>query len=234
MRSLLASTLVALAACTQPGQVAAPTTPSPVTNPGPSPTTSPSPNPSPSASEAPFVREAEPLTTRACACPVGMGHQTWVGGTWTRCGCPAPEGPDVYVPPTPPPAQECGGLRCAAYTEEDTEVGAKGCCTGDGRCGSASGFLFGDACLARGGDAGRAHPACPSESVNFVDLVGCCRPDGRCGLSIDQVPNFDLGCVERSEMAQRLNDGAGQRNLLSIVFFLPVTPASFPPLRCAP
>jgi hypothetical protein len=127
----------------------------------------------------------------------------------------------------------CGAQTCAPYLEDDTEVGAKGCCTSQGTCGSKSKFLFGEACVERGGDPGRPSPTeCPDESVNFVDLQGCCRPDRACGLSIDEVTNFDLGCVERTQMARLLNDGAGDRNFLSTIFFIPVKPASFPASRC--
>jgi hypothetical protein len=73
---------------------------------------------------------------------------------------------------------------------------------------------------------------CPSESANFIDLEGCCRPDGSCGLSIDTVPNFDLGCLERTEMERLLNAGSFQRDQLSRTFLLPVRPASFAALAC--
>ena len=136
--------------------------------------------------------------------------------------------------PAPPPPQSCGLQKCAQYVEEGSEVGAKGCCTKELKCGSKSEFLFGDQCLPRGGAAGTKKAECNDESVNFVDLDGCCRSDGKCGLSIDAVPNFDLGCLERTAMAKLLNDGAAKRKLLSAVFFLPVKDAVFPAKSCTP
>ncbi|MBL8951969.1 MAG: hypothetical protein JNK82_14395 [Myxococcaceae bacterium] len=176
-----------------------------------------------------------PGTTRGCGCLGGKGSQTCIaGGTWSGCGCTKAVGEDVVVPPAPPPVSQCGGATCAPYTEEDSEVGAKGCCTSSGACGSSSRFLFGDQCIARGGHPGTPNAACPAESGNFIDLEGCCRPDGFCGLSIDAVTNFDLGCVERTQMERLVNDGSGDRDNLSRVFFLPVKKASFPPIRCTP
>ncbi len=174
--------------------------------------------------------------TRACHCGVGPGVETCVTpeGGWSACGCASAKGPDVAVPPAPPPPTSCGAMSCTPYTMEDSEVGAKACCTTSGACGSSSTFLFGDACVARGGPVGTASTECPSESINFVDLEGCCRPDGQCGLSIDAVPNFDLGCVERTTMQKLLNDGSGQRDLLALVVFLPQRKASFPAKSCHP
>lgn len=173
-------------------------------------------------------------TTRACTCGNSAGVATCLApeDVWTECGCASSSGPDVAVAPAPPAPTTCGGQSCAPFTEEDTEVGAKGCCTTSGTCGSASRFLFGAQCLERGGPVGRPSDECPSESIAFVDVEGCCRPDGACGLSIDAVPNFDLGCLERTEMERLLNAGSGDRNTLSSVFFLPVRPASFAAKAC--
>lgn len=173
---------------------------------------------------------------RACKCGRFDGTQTCIApeGVWSACGCASSSGPDVAVAPAPPAPTSCGGASCAPYTEEDTEVGAKGCCTSDGACGSSSSFLFGGACVRRGGDPGTQNAACPSESINFADFEGCCRPDGACGLSIDTVPNFDLGCLERTEMERLVNQGSGDRDQLSSVFFLPVKPASFAAKACSP
>jgi hypothetical protein len=162
--------------------------------------------------------------TRVCLTPDGQ---------LSECGCPSPKGPDVLVPPPPPQVHTCGATRCAPYTQEETSVSARACCTPDGRCGAGSEFLFGKACVPRGGPKGEPHPACPDESPNFLDLYGCCRPDGACGLSVDHVPNFDLGCVERGEMARLLDEGSGQRDFLSLIFLLPVKKAEFAPMRCA-
>lgn len=175
--------------------------------------------------------------SQGCTCGgTSSGSRTCVTpeGLWTACGCATEGGPTVAVAPEPPAPQVCGAQTCAPYVEEDTEVGAKGCCTSAGTCGSKSKFLFGDACVERGGNVGQPSPTeCPDESVNFVDLQGCCRPDGACGLAIDEVTNFDLGCVERSQMQRLLNEGAGDRNFLSTIFFLPVRPASFPARTCS-
>ncbi|MFO0595219.1 MAG: hypothetical protein U0228_07940 [Myxococcaceae bacterium] len=175
--------------------------------------------------------------TRACRCGQGeTGQMTCVApeGAWTACGCASKAGVDVAVPPAPPPPTSCGGVTCAPFTEEDTAVGAKGCCTVDGRCGASSRFLFGEQCLPRGGPVGTKSDACPDESGNFIDLEGCCRPDGSCGLSIDTVPNFDVGCVERTEMERWVNAGAQERNKLSQTFLLPVVPASYAATSCGP
>ncbi|MBL8916856.1 MAG: hypothetical protein JNM17_39500 [Archangium sp.] len=173
--------------------------------------------------------------TRGCRCNTGTATMTCVApeGAWTACGCTSREGVDVAVPPAPPPPSSCGGSTCAPMTEEDTEVGAKGCCTDDNRCGASSSFIFGTQCVPRGGDAGRENDACPSESANFIDLEGCCQPDGSCGLSIDTVPNFDLGCLERTEMERLINAGSADRDRLSRTFFLPVVPASFAAKQCS-
>jgi hypothetical protein len=174
--------------------------------------------------------------TKACSCGALTGQQTCLTARaqWSACGCARDGGSDVALPPAPPPTTSCGATQCAPYAEEDTEVGAKGCCTTGGVCGSSSDFLFGTACVPRGGAVGTHTSGCPDESVNFVDMNGCCRPDGQCGLSIDDVPNFDLGCVERTEMARLLNQGARARDTLSAVFLMPVRPASFAASRCTP
>jgi hypothetical protein len=174
--------------------------------------------------------------TRGCSCLNASGSQTCIAasGVWSTCGCTSEVSEDVVVPPAPPPVSVCGGTMCAPYTEEDSSVGAKGCCTRSGACGSSSKFLFGDQCLPRGGEPGKPSPSCPAESGNFIDLDGCCRSDGWCGLSIDAVTNFDLGCVERTQMEKFVNDGSGERDNLSRVFFLPVKKAAFPAIRCTP
>ena len=135
--------------------------------------------------------------------------------------------------PEPPAPQVCGATTCAAYTEEDSEVGAKGCCTTAGACGSKSTFLFGAACVERRGPILAASTDCPAESIDFLDLEGCCRPDGSCGLSVDAVPNFDLGCIERTQLQKPLNDGAADRNLLTTLSFRAVRPASFSAKSCS-
>jgi hypothetical protein len=173
--------------------------------------------------------------TRACACSgAPTGIETCVTpSTWSTCGCKSQGGPPVAVPPVVTAANVCGGTQCKRYLDEETEVSARGCCTKDGACGSSSKFLFGQACVERGGDKGTEAADCGDEEVNFVSLKGCCRPDNSCGLSLDSVPNFDLGCIERTRMAKLLNDGAGDRNFLSLIFLLPIKPASFPAKSCS-
>ena len=171
----------------------------------------------------------------ACGCPGGMpGTRACVSpdGQQSACGCVSAKGPDVLVPPVPPKEYSCGGVVCAAYAEEETSVSARGCCTKDQKCGSSSGFLFGDACVARGLDPGTPSTKCPDEVPNFVDIYGCCRPDGACGLSIDHVANFDVGCIERTQMSALLNAGSGQRDFLSLIFLLPNPKTDYKPLRC--
>lgn len=173
--------------------------------------------------------------TQACMCPSeAMGTRACVSeeGRYSTCGCPSPNGPDILVPPAPPRVSTCGTTTCAPFTQPDTEVSARACCTADGRCGASSGFVFGRACVPRGGPKGVPDDACPNESPNFLDLYGCCRPDGACGLSVDHVPNFDLGCVERTEMAALLNAGSGQRDFLSLIFLLPIKKAEFGRIAC--
>lgn len=174
-------------------------------------------------------------SSEPCMCPGGRpGTRTCVApeGTYSACGCPTAEGPDVLVPPPPPVINMCGATTCARYTEEMTEVGARHCCTPEGTCGSQSGFIFGQACVPRGGPEGEPSDKCPNESPNFLDVYGCCRPDGMCGLSIDHVANFDLGCIERTQMAKLINEGSGQRDLLSLLFLLPNPKVTWGPIRC--
>ncbi|MCA3016552.1 MAG: hypothetical protein INH41_29570 [Myxococcaceae bacterium] len=164
--------------------------------------------------------------SRACVTPEGL---------WTACGCATEGGPTVAVAPRPPDAQVCGAQTCAPYLGEDTVVGAKGCCTPQGTCGSRSSFVFGDACVERGGDVGRPAPAeCPDETITFLDFDGCCRADGTCGLSVDFINNFDLGCLERTEMERLVNEGAAERKALAAAVFTPSPPASFPRRTCTP
>ncbi len=177
-------------------------------------------------------------TTDSCTCGAGSkGTRTCVTpeGLWTACGCSTAGGSTVAVPPEPPAPQVCGSTTCGAFTEEDSEVGAKGCCTTSGACGSKSKFLFGAACVERGGPVGPPAPTeCPDESIEFLDLDGCCRPDGACGLTIDSVPNFDLGCIERTAMQKLVNEGSADRDLLTTLSFRAPRPASFPAMRCTP
>lgn len=174
---------------------------------------------------------------RSCACPsgatAGLQYCIGEGGEYSECGCPAAEA-TAFSPPQPIVVPPCGGVECAPYLEEDTQVGAKACCTTDNRCGSSSGFIFGAACVARGGDPGKPDPTCPNETPTFLDLKGCCRSDGQCGLSIDAVNNWDAGCIERTHMAQLVNDGSGERDLLALLTFVPSPKQSYAPIACTP
>lgn len=173
-------------------------------------------------------------TVAACMCTGGMpGTRACIGnGQLSECGCVSPSGPDTFVAPTPPVVLTCGNTQCDVFEEEETSVSARACCTATNTCGSSSGFLFGGACIARGSDPGVPSEKCPDEAPNFVDLYGCCRPDGQCGLSIDHVANFDLGCIERTEMSAMLNAGSLQRDLLSLVFLLPNPKTAFARIQC--
>lgn len=173
---------------------------------------------------------------RGCPCPGGAnGSQYCIdpGGEFSECGCPAAEA-SAFSPPEPIVVPPCGGVECAPYLEEDTEVGAKACCTTDNQCGSRSSFIFGAACVPRGGDPGKPDPTCPNETPTFLDLKGCCRSDGQCGLSIDAVNNWDAGCIERTQMAQLINDGSGDRDFLSLLTFVPSPKQSYAAIACTP
>lgn len=179
--------------------------------------------------------------TEPCACDDGTeGMRACVAPPdgWSACGCTVEAA--VFEPPPPPvpmvcPTDDGGTFDCPPYRGDDaTEAGASHCCTAEGGCGSEAGFLFGDQCVDRDGLRGEAHPDCPDEFPNFLDLYGCCRPDGQCGLSVDHISNWDVGCVERSEMATLLNAGSTDRDVLSLVFFLPVEDAEFETLGCTP
>ncbi|MEO1266879.1 MAG: hypothetical protein AAFX99_02210 [Myxococcota bacterium] len=178
------------------------------------------------ASETCACPEPASTGTRLCIAEEGMA-------IWTQCGCFDPNGADILVlPPEPEPAI-CGERMCDPLTEEQTEVSARHCCTEEGACGSQSSFIFGDACVARNSNPPYVpSDQCPDAFPNFLDLAGCCRSDGACGLSVDQVPNWDIGCVERSEMARLINEGSQERDILSLVFFLPVEDAVYEPLAC--
>ncbi|MEM6930107.1 MAG: hypothetical protein AAF602_24420 [Myxococcota bacterium] len=179
--------------------------------------------------------------TEACPCDGGgEGVRACVAPPdgWSECGCDT--GPvDLFVPPPEPLPMVCptdaGEQACPPYRGDDaTEAGASHCCTETDACGSEASFLFGDQCVARDGPGGVPSAECPDEFPNFLDLFGCCRPDGQCGLSVDHVSNWDIGCVERSEMAALLNGGSQARDTLSLVFFLPIEDAAFEPLLCNP
>ncbi len=186
--------------------------------------------PLPSSSED----SCEDRSVSACMCAGGVpGTRTCVGnGQLSDCGCMSASGPDVFVAPKPPVILTCGNTVCAPYEEEETSVSARACCTSAKTCGSSSDFIFGAACIGRGGNPGVPSAKCPDEAPNFLDIYGCCRPDGQCGLSMDHVANFDLGCVERTEMSALLNAGSGQRDFLSLIFFLPNPKTAFARIQC--
>ena len=169
-----------------------------------------------------------------CTCPDGsQGHAYCISpnGSSSDCGCGAADGPDVLVPPEPMVPVFCGDTQCAPMHEEQTEVSARHCCTDDGRCGGSSSFVFGLACVERGTDPGISHESCPDENPSFLDLDGC-RPRWSMRFVGRLHSNFDTGCIERSAMAKLLNDGAGERFLLSLVTFVPYEEASFEAMPC--
>ncbi len=174
--------------------------------------------------------------SEACTCNDGMpGSRVCVSptGQFSACGCVSLAEPALYVPKPPPVVHQCGNTTCAPYPEEDTEVGAKHCCTAEGACGSQSKFIFGAACIRRGADPGLPSATCPGETPDFLDLTGCCRPDGQCGLSIDQVNNWDAGCIERTQMASLLNAGSADRDLLTALSFRAVKQADYRAMACS-
>ena len=173
---------------------------------------------------------------RPCDCPDGMTGQEVcvdVSGAYSACGCPTD--PDVYEEPVPPEPTYCGELECAPMIEEETEASAKPCCTDDGMCGGEADFIFGSQCVERFGDPGDLEdPACPDEFPHFLDLNGCCRPDGACGLSLDYINNWDIGCIERTEMMELLNAGKTLRAILAAIFLLGPVDVDFAPIACDP
>lgn len=180
--------------------------------------------------------------TVACTCNDGSpGVRTCITPPdgFAACGCDNDDQPDLFVPPPEPVPMVCdtaqGEIQCPEYRGDDvTEAGASHCCTADDACGSEASFLFGEQCISRDERPGTPSTQCPDEFPNFLDLFGCCRADGQCGLSLDHVSNWDIGCVERSEMGDWLNAGSTDRDLLSLVFFLPVEDAVFQPIACTP
>ncbi|MEN0064652.1 MAG: hypothetical protein AAGA48_21060 [Myxococcota bacterium] len=179
--------------------------------------------------------------TVACTCADGSpGLQSCVAPPegFSTCGC-ASDGEGLFVPLPEPEPMVCqlpsGEVECPPYRGDDvTEAGAKHCCTATDACGSQSDFIFGEQCIPRDGERGVPSTECPDEFPNFLDLFGCCRSDGQCGLSVDHVSNWDIGCLERSEMAALLNEGSRERDVLSLVFFLPVEDAVFESIDCTP
>lgn len=184
---------------------------------------------------SPIKHVCEIGDSRPCECPGGaVGNQSCSNfdGHYSQCGCPKKGGADVLVPPAPPVPLICGSTRCADHKEDETKVGARHCCVEENVCGSTSDFVFGDACVERGGDPGKEDARCPDESPNFLDLRGCCRSDGFCGLSVDTVNNFDLGCIERSQIATLLEEGDSQRKGLSLIFGLEHSNGDYAAIRC--
>lgn len=173
---------------------------------------------------------------RPCDCPEGATGQEVcvdIDGTYSACGCPTD--PDVYEEPVVPEPTFCGELECAAMVDEETEASAKPCCTEANACGGEAAFIFGDQCVERFGDPGDlTTDECPDEFPHFLDLEGCCMPQGTCGLSLDYINNWDVGCIERTEMMERLNAGSGLRSLLALVFFLGPVEVEYEAMGCTP
>lgn len=168
---------------------------------------------------------ASTAIVESCPCPDSpsgaTGTRTVIDGVATACGCPRPSNVQED-PPDPPPVRSCPQEpSCPEYTEEATSVSARSCCTQEGTCGSSSSFVFGTACVERGGEPGVSNGQCPDEGVAFLDMKGCCLPEGVCGLSVAQIPNFaDIGCLDRARMKQLVNDGSQNRDQLATVFLL--------------
>lgn len=179
-----------------------------------------------------------PGATNPCTCttPTGGtvdGNQMCTpDGLWTACGCsgewpwlgPSCAGGTVECEPLIGEATDFAGAHCC--TDEDDV--ATGRATATDLCGLGKATAFGDHgedvfnkrpnCFERNMyPAGKVIAECAGVSVPvlpFIELVNCCRPDGACGFHLNY-PNWeDLGCIERTEMADRLRQNA------LLVFFL--------------
>ncbi len=185
------------------------------------------------------VEGCEVGDVRPCACAGrGPGWQACAGApdVWSTCGCDD-DGPPLYVPEERPQPTTCdeGVVTCAPYRgDPPTDLAARPCCLEDGSCGSSAPFVFGDQCVPRGGPEVVPSNLCASGDSLFLMTAPCCRPDGWCGLSVDDLPDWDLGCVERSQMADWLNAGSALRDDLARAFSLPVTAVDYPSVRCEP
>ena len=163
---------------------------------------------------------------RACECDAQIeGEQVCASpdGVWSACGCLSQEG-SIYVPPPPPVIFTCGPtdeeIVCLGYPEPETEYSAVPCCTVEDTCGSTNFLLVAFQCLERIEEPAVLSSRCPDESITFVDLRGCCLPSGMCGLTMDDtLPNWDIGCVERTEMREILDQGFG-RKIVAALFGL--------------
>ncbi len=174
---------------------------------------------------------------RPCECASGVpGDQVCVAdGLWSGCGCQSLDG-SVYVPPPPPEIFTCGAdaaeTVCAPYPEPPTDYSAEPCCTTDDTCGSTNFLLVAFQCLPRVEAPPVPTDRCPDESITFVDLLGCCLPSGACGLTIDDtLPNWDIGCIERTEMREVLDQGFG-RKIVAALFGLSGEVPMWEPLSC--
>ncbi|MEM9191266.1 MAG: hypothetical protein AAGF12_18990 [Myxococcota bacterium] len=167
---------------------------------------------------------------RACECSSGLsGEEVCIGGEeWSECGCTS-GAESVFVPPPPPVINTCGfganQVTCRPYPEPDTPYSASHCCI-EGECGSGNPLIMGGVCLPRPQPAPIRSSACPDESIAFVDMTGCCMPSGMCGLALDEtLPNWDVGCIERSQMHEVLDQGIQRKFIAQVIFgFDPTVP----------
>ncbi len=162
--------------------------------------------------------------TRQCQCSdgsAGMQVCAAADGRLSQCSCKSaasqkPEGPIAVPPPPPPKKLECSHVACLDARSE-TSLTPTPCCTESNVCGSSQSFLFGKACLEQNVKVPipKADPGCPDEFPTWLDLIGCCTPEGRCGLYFQGMTDWTWGCVERSRMAELLNEGSQERDALA-------------------
>lgn len=138
-------------------------------------------------------------------------------GVWGECACSERW-------PWLGPTCSNGAEECAPLVSDLTDFAGRHCCTNQqsvtdnqasavGKCGVMNDTAFGS----KGGFLGiggspvciqrnfyppvtQTH-GCAETVIPFLQLKDCCRPDNKCGLTLDY-PNYeDLGCIEKTEMA---------------------------------
>jgi len=181
--------------------------------------------------------ECQSGSTEPCTCEAGgAGERVCLPeGRFSACGCPDDEG--VYEPPPKPVYEECGGKLCKPYPFPESDYAGTHCCTPEGECGSTNVNLFEAAknvCLLRGAPRGTPSPACPDESIAFVDFLGCCQSNGQCGMTLDEtMPNWDTGCIDRTAWKPML-DGFTTRWLAALGFFFDPSVPDWAAIPCDP
>jgi hypothetical protein len=181
--------------------------------------------------------ECQPGSREPCTCAGGgAGERVCLPeGRFSGCGCAGDEG--VYEPPPPPVYEYCGDEPCAPYPFPASDYSGTHCCTPEGACGSTNANLFEAAknvCLLRGAPKGTPSPACPDESIAFVDFLGCCQSNGQCGMTLDEtMPNWDTGCIDRTAWKPML-DGLTTRWFAALAFFFDPNVPEWEAIACDP